>query len=912
MVSWKQLLKRCILILVLSFVLYALVTLLYIVLSPVARPSILLQPTRLEPVFRPQSDRTDNWLVNDWHNKLAAPPMPLTRTVTISASVPSLALEAELWITPTHPIAREIQNGVLESTRSRVAFLQAAFGRIRIDGFELVETDLALPRWTIDNGVMHLKLGAAKQSKFEMSLVEIERYFPNAIAPATDRITAKLNGVILNSSSLQPQASSETTVVFTTLDPSQGLLLSFLPLAAREGRAPQTTERVLETRQNFLRRLGDLINIPLLSDLLFGVVEAFPLLVFLYLVRKRDETIPPFARYLSSAVASLLLFHFIHYYFAGCFNWTYTWAVFEGLANVLRQYVPMPFSVQLYYVRNAPFLVTPVILGILVPMLLLQRTGYFTLKRKSTLGCWWLPVILFLLGILGASVYGYVNELMPLEDVPLIVWLGLATLIIVCLVWLILYTLYRQVSENPPEPTLLWLATLILPLNAILTNLDRTWREPVWLVFSVLWGLLLLFSLTNVIRQLLRQSALTLTVSPVKRLGLTVLAVMLVVPMASIVGFSSGWANDTDVVYLAYRLDDWIPFVWLGGLLWLLYSAGKNGQALDAFTRTIGILGASMLFFDPLSRWFFIPITFLLGWWTLNRFVYPTAHWQKLAPLFQRVFSQRLDLLDQILDLNNAENAYQQFRKKLSTKLANGEDKLTFAQYDEQLEARKRELEQLRDKTSIEGKSVREVALTFSRYPSAWENGVYGAKMALLFATPWLILYLQDFLTSSTPQATYVLWGFARDWLLVIAKWTVFGFFFGYFYPYLRGSNGLQKGLGLFLVTVLPYLPLMVLYTASSADWQARFFWILQVFIQCMLLGLVAFDYAILRQGHYDWQMLFEVHGMTGVGVSVSSILVAVGAAATTLLTSQATNLVSLALKFILPQVPNIPIPPPK
>ena len=137
----------------------------------------------------------------------------------------------------------------------------------------------------------------------------------------------------------------------------------------------------------------------------------------------------------------------------------------------------------------------------------------------------------------------------------------------------------------------------------------------------------------------------------------------------------------------------------------------------------------------------------------------------------------------------------------------------------------------------------------------------------------------------------------------------MFGFVFGYFYPYLRGKNGLEKGWGLFLITVLPALPLMIIFSTTPADWQARLFWVLQVFTQCTLLGLVAFDYTTLRQGRLDWDMLFEVHGMTGVGVSVSSIVVAVGAAITTLLTSQATSIVSLALKFILPQVPTDLLP---
>ena len=47
--------------------------------------------------------------------------------------------------------------------------------------------------------------------------------------------------------------------------------------------------------------------------------------------------------------------------------------------------------------------------------------------------------------------------------------------------------------------------------------------------------------------------------------------------------------------------------------------------------------------------------------------------------------------------------------------------------------------------------------------------------------------------------------------------------------------------------------------------------------------------------------LLLDLHGLTPIGISVSSILAAIGVAITTLLSTQATTLVSNALKFIVP-----------
>jgi hypothetical protein len=377
---------------------------------------------------------------------------------------------------------------------------------------------------------------------------------------------------------------------------------------------------------------------------------------------------------------------------------------------------------------------------------------------------------------------------------------------------------------------------------------------------------------------------------------------LLVVPMRALVSATDHFAHSTDVVFLAHHLDNLILYLWLAGMVWLLYQSGNFGQRINAFTRSAGILAAASLMFTPTGPWLYLPVTFLTGWFLLSRFVRPAGYWQELQPLFKRVFTERLDLLDQIVDLGTARSTYRDLRKNLRARLASGD--MTFEAYDAQLEERRRELDELRHRAVVEGRPVKEVALAFGPYQSAWENGVHGARFALLLASPWIVLFLHDFFSDPLSGQTYPVWEFVIALLRVTCQWAVLGFVFGYFYPYLWGKSGLQKGLGLFALSVVPGLPMMILFNTTTGAWQASLFWTLQIFVLCILLGLVAFDYTILRQGYYDWQILFEVHGLTSVGVSVSSILVAIGAAVTTLMTSQTTSLIAMALKFLFPQVP--------
>jgi hypothetical protein len=53
--------------------------------------------------------------------------------------------------------------------------------------------------------------------------------------------------------------------------------------------------------------------------------------------------------------------------------------------------------------------------------------------------------------------------------------------------------------------------------------------------------------------------------------------------------------------------------------------------------------------------------------------------------------------------------------------------------------------------------------------------------------------------------------GFVVDSISILAFWAGIGFFMGYFFPYLRGDNGPQKGIRLALAIILPPLPMHIL-----------------------------------------------------------------------------------------------------
>jgi hypothetical protein len=602
-------------------------------------------------------------------------------------------------------------------------------------------------------------------------------------------------------------------------------------------------------------------------------------------------------------VATLLLFHF-------------SLVLLNGLANAVSDLgTPsrnMAVLLGLSSLSRAISYSTPVILGLLIPTIFLQRSQYHLSKDRRRVIT--VVGILLLVGCLVVPTALVVRQ-SDLQGSP--AWLALLAMIalLTILVGLSFVRLYRSMSSaRPPSAIALFAAAVTLLVGLLLAYLEVTPYSyssspgtfvPIgWLFLSICLGAYLLFGFFNLSVAAVQAASSHWRPPAWLSKWIVILILGLVLPTTLLISGTERIAHGTTLISLGFRLNTLIVFFWLSGVAWILCQAGRSSLEVDEFTRWIGILAVSAVFYSTRSTWLYIPVTFLIGWFALTRLVRPASYWNMLSSIYENVFVKRSELLDQILDLNDAKSGYRALRKKEKEKLAS--DEVTIERYRAKLKVRREQLTILEQQARIEEWPIKDVALKFGPYDTARKNSLHGARMSFLFALPWVVLFLINYLRQPvSPWDPYPLWLFLSDLLYVLSKWTVIGFFLGYFYPYLLGNSGLRKGLFLFLALVLPSLPLMVVSNSTTSQWQASLFWILQVFVQCMLLGLMAFDYWTLREGKLrSWQMVFEIHGLTGVGVSISSILVAAGVAVTTLLTTQATNLVSLALNYVIPQVP--------
>jgi hypothetical protein len=332
-------------------------------------------------------------------------------------------------------------------------------------------------------------------------------------------------------------------------------------------------------------------------------------------------------------------------------------------------------------------------------------------------------------------------------------------------------------------------------------------------------------------------------------------------------------------------------FVVLACLLLFLRSLAQSAEVRPHLTRRAGIVFVLITFFSATDRWLYLPVSFLVGWFMAAVLLLPERRTRLVAAIkATRPPIRPRALFDQVLRISKAEEAIRAKRNQLNDEL--GKDK-SETEYHQQLQPLERDYRNLiwGLPVRVTGKSPKQVAFGLVRTGSAWRAGVRGAGYGALLGLPWLAQFIWElgtdpFWVSDGPYAIldFLAW---PAWL--IAQWTLYGFFFGYFYPYIRGDNGIQKGLCLFVTLTVPVLAYHGLSTPWHSDWLAFGLWAVQVFIFCMLLGLFAGDLETLRRMGLERRRLIELHRLRFLVTFASSLVLAGGVTLATWISTGAT-----------------------
>ncbi len=842
------------------------------------------------------------------------------RAVNFSAKPDVLSVQFVLAVPSSGDAARVITSGRIADDPA--SYASALFGTVSINYEELVKADFDAPEWTIDqdSGEMILVVTASRE-------VSSRPWYHMSMDPTSlgyksdrDRITLKLEGARVQSIWPVPDtASSDLLVMKDALWDESGqvrLVAQFEPSAA----STTTPARVKDalSRQGLLQRLGDSVQLPLLSAVLYSIGEALPLLIFLlYLRRNKDEARSTLLDVAAAALTSLLLFHFVLYMVNGLSDLLSDPTVSTSTLDPIRMWLDWRVGAPGFWL-GAPY-AGIVLAGLLFPFMFRSQITvtqsvaprWRRLLFPLVVALLWLPAIGIAGGLVAAVTEGQtVNFMTPTFGI----WLLAAGTLVACGILLVLLIVSRMLVQKGRSLTVVWLAAWLLMMLSLSWAFSRqasTYSDIastyLWPILDTVLGAVLILAIAFLLLRAVTVMLPDFELPRWLRVCAWPIAVALAIPWnPTNPGLQTGYMFV--FLDLGFIIDDFIPLMFAAAVLWYLFEQGKHDVALGHQARFVAILLLASLFFRVGSSWWlYIPVGFLLGWLLLQYAIRPASDWGKLDPLFHEAVVKRNDLLEQVININAAEGAHWEYRKKMTEQLAKGE--LTSAAFSQKLKNRRSQLDQLREKSKVNDQALRDIALAFGPFPSAWKNAIHGMKWALVFSLPWSLLYLQEFLRGTGFSHSYPLLSFLTNLLYYLGRWAILGFAFGYLFPYLKGKTGVTKGLFFALLLILPSLPSAAINNLTFSAWQTTLFGSLQIFIECLLLGLLGFDYETLREGGRGVQMLLEVHGLPSLGISVSAILLAIGAALTTLLTSQLSSLVGVALQLFIPQFPNVPLP---
>lgn len=236
-------------------------------------------------------------------------------------------------------------------------------------------------------------------------------------------------------------------------------------------------------------------------------------------------------------------------------------------------------------------------------------------------------------------------------------------------------------------------------------------------------------------------------------------------------------------------------------------------------------------------------------------------------------------------------------KKGLKDKLARGE--VAWLDYQQKLASFQEDVQAKRDALTRDGYQVEKFLFSYSPTRSAWNSAIKAGLYSAIFALPWILLSIRDLL-NQTAWESYLLLYFLGSAAMIAARWTLYGFFFGYFYGWIRGHNGLEKALFLWITLVTPSVLAAVLSSPlDRASLAPLLFWSLQVFLHCMLLGLLVGELQQLWAADLSWRQMLDFHRFSGLSAWGSSFILALGAAITTAVSSNLGSLITQGLKYV-------------
>jgi hypothetical protein len=364
------------------------------------------------------------------------------------------------------------------------------------------------------------------------------------------------------------------------------------------------------------------------------------------------------------------------------------------------------------------------------------------------------------------------------------------------------------------------------------------------------------------------------------RIGLAVLLLLLVLPNPR----WSGQQFEIVNAWYAQELADWlIHVVYLALAVIVVFCLSDLATRTDqpaskSAAQYLCFLLLLIYVFDPGGRIFYFPLTFVVGWLTFS-WLLPS---RQAALVDDLGGAPRQKLVEAAVAAGRERRAYRARRKDLLAKVASGD--ITRAEYRQSLDS----ISKPTQAATVGGRPASEVGMLLGPHSSPWANGLLLARYSFWVSVPWVLaVYLRQELSGALQDREFLAAALLLPLISNVLQWPVIGFVFGYLYPWIRGVNGLWKGLSLAGALIVPWLLLDLAFSliGDNESWSAFLYWTLQVFVTCISTGFLA-DLATLREHGRGREQLTDIHNFSALAAWGSSVVAASAGGLVTLLSS--------------------------
>jgi hypothetical protein len=204
--------------------------------------------------------------------------------------------------------------------------------------------------------------------------------------------------------------------------------------------------------------------------------------------------------------------------------------------------------------------------------------------------------------------------------------------------------------------------------------------------------------------------------------------------------------------------------------------------------------------------------------------------------------------------------------------------------------------------------NVRKAVFTFGPTRNPWENAKLSLGYGVVLTSGLFLLYAPFILgrageLTSTPFPILQILGVLI--LPFFAKWLLASFLLGYFFSYIRGNTGLQKGLVLAAGIILCTLPSNALLLGGTMGDPLALLWEAgQTILFLSALGLWAFDWNTARRYGLGWSDVMSAEGLTATAPFLSSLVAAIGGVASSIISGRVDEIIKSVLELLLKGAP--------